>query len=122
MRTSSKGNGASTRAPRLEPNTKPSIEHAPAKFSYALKQWTVERRATGWFVSPTTSSVTGNKPEWRGPFETIETAMLAIARALAVELADRHTRSVEFHKIDRSDPLYGLKPTTRLDGRGGSVA
>lgn len=121
MRTSAKGNGASTRATHNQPDAKPPIEHTPTKFSYALKQWTVERRTTGWFVSPTTSSVIGNKPEWRGPFETIETAMLAIARALAVELADRHTRSVEFHKIAPTDPLYGLKPTTRLGGRGVSV-
>jgi hypothetical protein len=53
-------------------------------------------------------------PKWSGPFETIETACLSIGRHLAVELADRHTRSIEAHKIARIGRLYGLKPTTRL--------
>lgn len=87
----------------------------PDKFIYALKAYSAERRATGWFVSQT---VCGDaKPTWSGPFATIESACLAIARRLAVEIADRHTRSIEFHAIKRDDPLFGLKPTTRIDSR-----
>jgi hypothetical protein len=40
-----------------------------------------------------------------------------IGRHLATEIADRHTRSIEAHKIERNAPLYGLKPTTRLRAR-----
>ena len=97
---------------------KPPIDRAPAKFTYALKQWSVERRETGWFVGQTVPSFAGNKTEWRGPFATIESACLAIARGVAVELADRHTRSVEAHHIGRKHPLYGFKPETRLNARG----
>ena len=64
-------------------------------------------------MTATTSADT--RPEWSGPYATIESACLAIARRLAVEIADRHTRSIEFHKIDKTHLLYGLKPTTRID-------
>lgn len=86
---------------------------APLKFTYALKQWTAERREAGWFVAVTVPSFDARQT-WDGPFETIETACLAIARGLATELANRHTRQVEHHKIARTHPLYGLKPTTKL--------
>ena len=46
---------------------------------------------------------------------TIESAYLSIARKLAIEIADRHTQSIERHSLTPVDPLYGLKPTTRLD-------
>ena len=55
------------------------------------------------------------KPQWMGPFATIETACLSIARKLAIEIADRHTQSIERHRLTPDDLLYGLKPTTRLD-------
>lgn len=64
--------------------------------------------------SETVPSLAGNKPTWRGPFQTIETACLAIARSLAVENADRRTRSIEAHRIPEGALLYGLKPTTKL--------
>ena len=93
----------------------PAQPPRPEKFTYALKGYTAERRAKGWYVGPT---MTGDaKPDWCGPFATIESACLAIGRRLAVEIADRHTRSIEFHQIGRDDPLYGLKPTTRIDSR-----
>lgn len=88
-----------------------------AQLTYALSSYTAERRKDGWYVAKTVTSFAGEKPRWAGPFETIETACLSIARHLSVELADRHTRSIEAHKIDRKDPLYGLKPTTRLRTR-----
>ena len=49
-------------------------------------QWSTERRGDGWYVSPTSPS-RYDKPKQRGPFDTIETACLSIARSLAVELA-----------------------------------
>jgi hypothetical protein len=38
-----------------------------------------------------------------------------IGRKLAIEIADRHTQSIERHGLTPDDLLYGLKPTTRLD-------
>jgi len=66
--------------------------------------------------------VAGDKPEWAGPFATIETACLAIARRHATEIADRHTRIIEHHRLKGGDSLYGLKPTTRLKQRKGQQA
>jgi hypothetical protein len=86
---------------------------AADKFTYALPVFTVQRRKTGWWISPTWSA--GEKPQWTGPFATIETACLSIARKLAIEIADRHTQSIERHGLTTDDLLYGLKPTTRLD-------
>lgn len=89
----------------------------PDKFTYALASYTAERRKDGWYVAKSVPSFNGEKPKWSGPFETIENACLSIGRHLATEIADRHTRSIEAHKIDRNAPLYGLKPTTRLRAR-----
>ncbi len=93
---------------------KPQVERKPDSFTYALKQYTVELRKDGWWVTATPFSAAGDKPRWSGPFQTIETACLAIARRLATEIADRHTRSIESHTLRPGDVLYGLKPSTRL--------
>ena len=96
----------------VEPQAKRPIK-PPDKFTYALPAFTVQRRKTGWWISP--SKCAGEKPQWSGPFATIETACLAIARRLAIEIADRHTQSIERYGLTPDDALYGLKPTTRLD-------
>jgi hypothetical protein len=93
----------------------------PEKFTYALKDYTAERLKTGWWISRTWTVSAGEKPQWTGPFAAIETACLAIARRLAIELADRHTQSIEWHGLKYNDPLYGLKPTTRLRAKTGAV-
>ena len=90
------------------------IAKAPEKFTYALPAFNVQRRKTGWWISPT-SKGTGEKSQWTGPFATIETACLSIGRRLAIEIADRHTQSIERHGLTPDDALYGLKPTTRLN-------
>lgn len=106
---------------QLHAPSKPVIPHSnerdkPSRFTYALRQYSCERRSDGgWWIARTPFGAAGvNITEWTGPFEAIETAVLAIGRRLATEVADRHTRSIEVHKITISDPLYGLKPTTRL--------
>ena len=96
------------------PLTNGKWNELPEKFTYALASYTVERRAAGWFVAKTVTNFAGERQKWSGPFADIENACLSIARHLFVEVADRHTRSIEAHKIPRGDPLYGLKPTTRL--------
>jgi hypothetical protein len=86
----------------------------PLRYAYALQAYTCERRPDGWYICRTPFTAAGEKPAWSGPFATIETAMIAIARRLATEAADRHTRSIEAHNIEPTDALYGLKPTTGL--------
>lgn len=97
--------------------TFPAITPRSSKFTYALAAYTVEIRDKGWYVAKSVPTFTGEKPDWSGPFETIETACLAIGRRLATEIADRHTRMVETYKMKAADPLYGLKKTTRLRQR-----
>ncbi len=92
----------------------PTAAKQPGKFTYTLPAFTVQRRKSGWWISPT-SKAAGQKPHWSGPFATIETACLSIGRKLAIEIADRHTQSIERHGLTSDDLLYGLKPTTRLD-------
>lgn len=92
-------------------------ETPPEKFTYALAGFSAERRKDGWWVGKTVPTFSGEKQKWTGPFNDIENACLSIARHLAVELADRHTRSIEAYKLKSTDPLYGLKPTTRLRAR-----
>ena len=97
-----------------EPSAEPRYEHGVTKLTYALKAWSVERRGAGWFVAETVASILGNKPVWRGPFQSVENACRAIARGLALELTDRHTRSVESHRIAKTDHLHGLDPKNTL--------
>jgi len=92
-------------------------EALPEKFTYALAAHSAERRKDGWWVAKSVPSFTNEKQKWSGPFTDVENACLSIARQLFVELADRHTRSIETHGIGRSDPLNGLKPTTKLRAR-----
>lgn len=92
-------------------------EQAPDRFTYALAAHTAERRKDGWYVAKSVPSFANEKQKWTGPFVDIENACLSIARQLFIELADRHTRSTEAHKLRPGDPLYGLKPTTRLRAR-----
>ena len=102
-------------APTATASTAISTVKPPEKFTYALPAFTAQRRKSGWWISPTWSKSAGEKPQWIGPFATIETACLSIARKLAIEIADRHTQSIERHGLTPDDLLYGLKPTTRLD-------
>jgi hypothetical protein len=100
-------------APPANALTTPTVRK-PEKFTYALPAFIVQRRKSGWWISPTSKGA-GEKPQWTGPFATIETACLSIGRRLAIEIADRHTQSIERHQLPPDDLLYGLKPTTRLD-------
>ena len=113
--TTAAGNGRS-------PSTNGTHREKPSRFTYALKAYTAEIRSDGWWIARTPFASAGEKPEWAGPFATIETACLAIARRLAIEIADRHTRIIEHHHLKPGQPLYGLKPTTRLKQRKGQQA
>lgn len=107
-----------------EPKRTAPVSTQPDKLTYLLSAYTAERRKDGWYIAKSVSSFAGERPRWSGPFHSIETACLSIARHLAVEVADRHTRSIEALKLTPGSPLYGLKPTTRLRHKSpkGSVA
>jgi hypothetical protein len=51
---------------------------------FALASWTAERRPKGWYIRKTDHG--GN---WRGPYSTIASVSLMIARELGKELAMR---------------------------------
>jgi hypothetical protein len=51
---------------------------------FALASWTAERRAKGWYIRKTDQG-----GDWHGPYSTIASVSLMIARELAKELAKR---------------------------------
>ena len=52
--------------------------------TFALASWTAERRPKGWYIRKT-----DNNGDWRGPYSTIASVSLMIARELGKELARR---------------------------------
>ena len=52
--------------------------------TFALASWTAERRAKGWYIRKT-----DHNGDWRGPYSTIASVSLMIARELGKELATR---------------------------------
>jgi hypothetical protein len=101
---------------KAEPRKSKSPAHQPTQFTYALASYLFERRPTGWYVARAVSSVAGEKPKWAGPFQDLENACVSAVRHMGVELADRHTRSIEQYGLQPGDPLYGLK-SVRLKGK-----
>ena len=51
---------------------------------FALASWTAERRAKGWYICKT-----DHEGDWRGPYSTVASVSLMIARELGKELAKR---------------------------------
>lgn len=79
----------------------------PEHFTYALSAFTVQRRQGHWYVTPAWSAFAGEKPEWRGPFDTIEDAS-AIMMSLAIaELRRRHATHIASYQLAPEDPLNG---------------
>lgn len=60
---------------------------------YALRNWSVKKRAKGWYISPTTTTYSGEKSDWRGPYSSVASAALMIARELSKEVVKRHERT-----------------------------
>jgi len=52
---------------------------------YALKEFTVEKKPKGWFYRPTY----GTDDEWKGPYTSMASVTLMIARRLRKEIAKR---------------------------------
>jgi hypothetical protein len=79
----------------------------PDHLTYALTAYTVQRRQGAWFVTPAWSAFVGEKPEWRGPFDTIEDACNIIASLSIAELTRRHQAHVASYRLAIGDPLHG---------------
>jgi hypothetical protein len=54
---------------------------------YALQQYTVERRDRGWYFARTFCR--GDHPSWRGPYRSMESVTLVIAKQLKKEIKRR---------------------------------
>ena len=61
--------------------------------TYALQTWSVEKRNSGWWITRTYGPYARDKPRWRGPYRSMESATLMIARELRKELAQRIARA-----------------------------
>jgi hypothetical protein len=62
---------------------------ANGKRVYALAEYTVELRADGWYFSRTARY--GDKEDRKGPYASIASVTLVIARELKREIAKRDT-------------------------------
>jgi hypothetical protein len=63
---------------------------AAERFIYALSDWTVEKRAGGWYFSRSANRHT--RGDWRGPYSSEASVTLMIARELRKEIASRYER------------------------------
>lgn len=80
------------------------------QLTYALTAYTAQRRQGAWLITPSWSAFAGEKPEWRGPFETIEEACQIIGSLVQSEMRRRHAAHIESYRLKPGDPLYGLRP------------
>ena len=62
---------------------------ANGKHVYKLAEYTVERRENGWYFGR--SAYFGEKEEMRGPYGSVSSVTLVIARQLKREIARRDT-------------------------------
>lgn len=60
------------------------------RFIYALADWVVEKRESGWYFTRYHSR--RNKAEWKGPYSSEASVALMIARQLRREIVERHGR------------------------------
>lgn len=77
-----------TAAPQHCANPPPAI--------YALKPWTVKPVANGKWMIATTPAFNGQQ-QWKGPYQSLDNAAKAIARAITQEVAERHNRRIDFY-------------------------
>ncbi len=69
---------------------------SPPRPAYALKQWTVEKRRNGWYIQPTTPSFAEKVP-LQGPYTSLVSACLMIARQLQREAAKRYRQHCDWY-------------------------
>jgi hypothetical protein len=56
------------------------------RYVYALSDWTVEKRASGWYFSR--SANRHRSADWRGPYSSEVSVALMIARQLRREIVE----------------------------------
>ena len=59
-------------------------------FIYALADWTVEKRADGWYFAR--SANCHSRRDWKGPYSSVDSIALMIARQLRREITERYER------------------------------
>jgi hypothetical protein len=62
------------------------------RFIYALSDWTVEKRAGGWYFAQ--SAKRHRNDDWRGPYRSEASVAMMIARQLRREIALRYQHQV----------------------------
>ena len=62
------------------------------RFIYALSDFTVEKRAGGWYFAR--SAKRHSNGEWRGPYRSEASVAMMIARELRREIVERHACQV----------------------------
>jgi hypothetical protein len=62
------------------------------RFIYALTDWTVEKRATGWYFAR--SAMRHSTGDWCGPYRSEASVAMMIARQLRREIALRYQHQV----------------------------
>jgi hypothetical protein len=62
------------------------------RFIYALSDWTVEKRAGGWYFAR--SAMRHNNGGWRGPYCSEASVAMMIARQLRREIVERYQHQV----------------------------
>ena len=87
----------------------------PNRLEYSLAAYSIERRDGAWYAISKVDLAFRHRPKWLGPFETIDTICISIARHLAADIADSHTRDIERLQLEKAHPLYGLNHSHRLD-------
>jgi hypothetical protein len=65
---------------------------------YALRVWSVKKVHGKWYISP--AARFDAKEEWMGPYDTVHRATTAIARKLAEEITERHSRRCQHYGIN----------------------
>ena len=62
------------------------------RYIYALTDWTVEKRESGWYFAKSANRHT--RADWRGPYSSEASVTMMIARELRREIADRYGRRI----------------------------
>jgi hypothetical protein len=62
------------------------------RFVYALSDWTVEKRTSGWYFAR--SAMRHSKSDWRGPYRSEASVAMMIARQLHREITERYRHQV----------------------------
>lgn len=57
--------------------------------TFMLQNWSVQRRANGWYVAKPTTRFEKERPKWRGPYSSAASVSLMIARKFKKEIFRR---------------------------------